>query len=499
MGEPVLDTIGEKGDRRPVLHTMALGEDLLVTVRFELLGDDVDEVKPGLESSTLRYKSARKVGPGEFEIRLHPGQAGKATGILRIAPLETSSKEVPPIKLEVNVEELRDQDDAGSRPRDVGDVGRFLGAAIVEIFKRRSHGVENVYKQAQEKDRPPATPLWQTLLKHAVTIAINAVSAGLGAKLAGAHVADSDNKPFATELMKVLFEQTMSTAATTAVDKIIESGDGSPSAGKSRSGPRRAMGVMFNDAQQKALSAEEREAKQRHLSTVENMVKRKEAERPGSGFRAALRLEAELGKAVEIAETMQYLQTFQRWCSVLAANALNTEVDDGLTTNLGGSVDVDKVAQMPEEKGPPDQVRPGLSRTPGVLNLVLTKKDLEADKGSHPLKVTSASISGLASQDFRSTIKEIPIKELQIPIVASYSKYAGSAMTLKGAQLSPEKLAFVIGRNEGNRYWASEVGESLSILLAGRMGQAGKIDPREAARHIIMNEIGDETVEPQGA
>lgn len=498
IGEPVLDSIGDKG-RRPVLHTMDLGEDLLVTVRFELLDDDVDEVRPRLESQALGYKSARRVGPGEFEIRLHPAQAGRATGILRVPPMETSSKDVPPIKLEVNVMELKDRDDAGSRPRDVGEVReRLLRPVIAGIFRRRHHAVNNVYDQEKEKDPPPATPLWKTLLKTAVTLAINSVTAGLGAKIAGALISGSDGKPFTTELVKVLFEQGMATGSLAALEAKIEGSDGGPSAATSKQAgvPRRSMGITFRDAQEKALSEEAIVAEQRHLSTIENKVKRLEAEEPGSGFREALRLEAVLEENSEVAEKTQYIQTFQRWCSVLAANTLNTGKYDGPEANLKKSVDVDRVVRMPGEGGFDSEAIPGLSKTPGVLNLTLREnKRVRVRTGAsemvtHPYKVESAAISGLGSQDFRSTIKAIPIRELQMPIVAAFSDTEES--------YTPD-TGFVIGRNEANQYWASELGGYLSVLTASRMGKAGKVDIKEAAEHIIMNEIGDETVEPRGA
>jgi hypothetical protein len=482
----VLDSIGPQGNRRPVLDTLELGEDLLVTVRFELLDDDA-EVRARLDSSTLSYKGARKVGPGELELRLHPVGPGPATGTLRVLPMETSSRDVRPIELEVTVEDLGNEDEAGDRPRDVSRMSEWLAPLVDTLFVRRRDGVENVYKQAQEKDPPPTAPLWKEILKTAVTIALNAVSAGLGAKIAGILISGSDGKPFTTELVKVLFEQTMATTALAAAETIIERSGPGATASK-QGGPRRSLGITFCDAQKAALAAESLVVRQRHLATVENRVRRLEAEKPGSGFREGLGLGTALKKSLELAEPTQYIETFQRWCAVLAANSLNTE-HDGPETNLGRSVDINKVVGMQP---------PGLSKTPGVLNLALAEDEQKTfSRGgisTHPVKIKSATLSGLGSQDFRSTIKDTPIRALQIPIVASFSwSLRWNRVPVLG---DPHSGGFVIGRNEANQYWASEDHGYLSVLAAIRMREDGKADPRKAAEHIIMEEIGRETVEP---
>ncbi|MEJ7598540.1 MAG: hypothetical protein WKG01_11580 [Kofleriaceae bacterium] len=223
--EPVLESISKDGNRRPVLDTLAFGEDLLVTVRFELLGDEADQLNSSIDSSSLVYQSFRKLGPGTFELRLKPTEAGVAIGTLRVAPYETPKSEAPTVKLELNVEKLKTVDSAGTRPRDVSDVKGWLSIPMVEIFTRRRDALDNVYDQESKKDAAPKTPLWKTLLETAVTIAINSVTAGLGATIAGSLIADSDTKPLATELVKVLFEQTMSTAAVSAAQQSLGRGD----------------------------------------------------------------------------------------------------------------------------------------------------------------------------------------------------------------------------------------------------------------------------------
>ncbi|MEJ7598544.1 MAG: hypothetical protein WKG01_11600 [Kofleriaceae bacterium] len=255
------------------------------------------------------------------------------------------------------------------------------------------------------------------------------------------------------------------------------------------------MGIMFRDAQKAALGVEATTSMQEALVTADTMVKRLETEKPGSGFREALKLDTQLKKKYETAETTQYVETFQRWCSVLASNTLNTGHDDGSTTNLEKSVDADKIVRTKDEAGDyKDKATPGLSNTPGVLNLRLVEKPnvtvyAKHGKEYHPLTIKSATISGLENQDFRSTINATPIKALRLPVVAAYTPGPHRG------DLNGEKSGFVIGRNEANQYWASEEGEALSKLMA--MRQPGGAEPMEAAAHILTNEIGQETVEPK--
>jgi hypothetical protein len=291
----------------------------------------------------------------------------------------------------------------------------------------------------------------------------------------------------------------MAKPAEAAIENAFDGGESEPGGeggGKHGKSPKRALGIMFRDAQWGALGQQAIDAKQRGLATTEQMINRMEAEKPGSGFREGLKIDAALKKNYQAAESTQYIETFQRWCTVLASNTLNTEDSDKnhKGTNLGKSVDVNKVVRMPDEVGYPKEVIPGLDKTPGVLNLTLERNSqvtVDAmNRQSHPLKVKSATISGLESEDFRSTIKDIPLSELKMPIVAKYSELKDSGGVIG------DNRGFVIGKNEVPEYWGSEQGDYLSGEVASRMGKAS-VDVKSAAKHILDQEIGKTTVDPK--
>jgi hypothetical protein len=202
----------------------------------------------------------------------------------------------------------------------------------------------------------------------------------------------------------------------------------------------------------------------------------------GGGYRFVSALTATVEKtAGKNVSYDQFHKTFQAWCSLLAQNAVGSDkavsadeqaepkasVEHG--TDLSKLVDANKI------------VRPapiyysdaeGLDKTPGVLRLEL---GLHIRGNLASLYVKSARLEGLNNDDFASDAGRVPLKDLDMPIVAQFN--------------DDEDSGFVVGRNEvqPRDYWGSTTGKD--ILTQRYKGSA-----KDAAKRILEDELGSRNV-----
>jgi hypothetical protein len=92
-----------------------------------------------------------------------------------------------------------------------------------------------------------------------------------------------------------------------------------------------------------------------------------------------------------------------------------------------------------------------------------------APKYAGLIDVKNARISGLDNDAFASTVTSSPIKDLDMPIIASLN--------------DNDHSGFVVGRNEVKAYWASSAG---SDTLTKRYNTS----PEDAARKLLDEELG---------
>jgi len=483
VSDVTLESISNVGNRRPVIDTLQSGEELIVMLMLDGADASVNKIRANLDAAkNLKFKSVQALGERRFEIRLTPGSVGKASGTILLMPLSTQAGDATPVSIAVNIKEVQSQDCRGSRPNDSADAVRWVGETVNVLYDRRIDAVDSLYSQSKESDPPAKSPLWKRLLIGAAEIALNAVTAGLAQKI----VAGIDDIiQSGEEVAKGLLEAGMSAAVEKAAKTVV----GDPKKIGPRegggTGPRVALGIKFRDLQRHALRLKKREVKQRGQTTVKNAVERQEKERKGSGFRWAMQVDANIKEETENVHNKQYVESFQSWATVMAQNQLN-DLDGGKTTNLGKITNARRQRVNRRLYGFDTNFLPNVKHIPGVLRLELIDvKNVTISLGSrefHPLTIGGAWLSGVDSQAFADTIKDIPVRDLRMPIVAYYTK-------------NRFKAGFVIGRNEANEYWTDEQGGAL-VQLAEVLARKA-LDATGAAKYIIEWAIGRQTVKPK--
>ena len=111
---------------------------------------------------------------------------------------------------------------------------------------------------------------------------------------------------------------------------------------------------------------------------------------------------------------------------------------------------------------------------------------MDSQYGKHTYRkfdIEDAQISGLKNQAMRDNLGIGALRDLQIPMIFSFSR-------------NSKDEGFMIGRNETGQVWADEQG---TLLKEGVSTRAKKsMSTLEAATYVIDKEVGWQHVKPKG-
>jgi hypothetical protein len=358
-----------------------------------------------------------------------------------------------------------------------GDVGSRQGAidfteldeayehasiAQNEVMNKRAIGIREVLDNLNETD-PPS--LADELMKSLIVAALGFASAGITAAIAGKIVGD------ATKLSAQALNNAIQTAlddglkdAATKVASRLASDEGS-----SKGAFFASQGDALESLRATALrtiATTKKHAKQ----DVQNATPDQQAERLSEKTRTARQFDAAASASAETARQIQYQASLSRWMNALSQGKLG---------QAGGGTDLDKSTEM----SPKDHyARQGAQ---GVIYVAF---------GQHPAtrpfavsgKRGTIKVAGMTSAA-RDRIKNTPIKDLNMAIVASGFIYDGFWDGLS-VSMGDNEISF--GKNENGRVWVTGHSDAMSGLKKA----ANKSTPADAARVILDEDIGKSTL-----
>ena len=127
--------------------------------------------------------------------------------------------------------------------------------------------------------------------------------------------------------------------------------------------------MAFRSLQSRTIDAQRRLARQSVKTSLATAAAQLEEEEPQRGYRMLVELQRTFAKERKEAYNKQYQQSFQRWCTVLAANDLNK---DQKATGSDMSGQVGKHVDLGEPYGM--QWESTEKKIPGVLLIQLDVK-----------------------------------------------------------------------------------------------------------------------------
>lgn len=346
--------------------------------------------KGGVGEATDRYEQhadavADAVTRGDSAEQLlsdGPAGGGGAPGVQQKKDKnEPTPPDVKPPAATTADEELKEAPKAGATAKrsegETAEMEKHLDMAQIKFGYTCMQQKVAVEELKQDKDASDPPPLWKSLLKGAVEIALagglgaigKMVEIGMTAKLANAaKLANTAT----TDAGKVAAKVMASSAQAFAKEAVGKSVDGSAEGSK-------ASKHAFWTSQKSALidTAKKQE---------EDFVEQKPAIRAAAdGSAQAKALALSLEQAYQEAKPIQRTKTLDEWCNVIASS------------DLGGSANAPNVRK-----------HLGDSSLTGVLGINIRVQE----PGSKPW-ITSAEIEGLNSQ-LRGELEQRPLKDLRI-------------------------------------------------------------------------------------
>jgi len=232
---------------------------------------------------------------------------------------------------------------------------------------------------------------------------------------------------------------------------------------------------------------------QRGITEIANASLEQEDHTPGAGVRAIDHVIAALRTATAQAGDAQYRASFMAWNSFLAQSSSALAGDDGDATTATGATDlgavVDAVSDFEFRKQHP--------KLPGVLQLELGQDA----KGK--LSIRSARLPGHASEVLRNAVRDVPLRELRMPIVAELEErppegalyYPGQVGgveklpdgTLVERNANTFRSGFTVGRSEDGTHYAKNHASPLYAEIEAAHG--------DVAAHVLDHELGAVTLD----
>lgn len=331
-----------------------------------------------------------------------------------------------------------------------------------EVMNKRANGIREVLDNLNETD-PPS--LADELMKSLILAALGFASGGITAAIAGKIVGD------ATKLSAQALNNAIQTAlddglkdAATKVASRLASDEGSSKASFFASQVDALESLRATSL--RTIATTKKHAKQ----DVQNAAPDQQAKQLSEQTRTARQFDAAASASAETARQIQYQASLSRWMNALSQGKLG---------QAEGGTDLDKSTEM----SPKDHyARQGAQ---GVIYVAF---------GQHPAtrpfavsgKRGTIKVAGMTSAA-RDRIKNTPIKDLNMAIVASGFIYDGFWDGLS-VSMGDNEIAF--GKNENGHVWVT----GHSDAMGGLKKAANKSTPADAARVILEEDIGKSTL-----
>jgi hypothetical protein len=329
------------------------------------------------------------------------------------------------------------------------------------LMERRAIGIREVLGNLQEADSPDlADELLKTLAIAALGLASGYVTAAVTGKLV------AESAVALTNAVQTALDDGLKDAVTKVAGKLAEvEGQSKPTFFASQEEGL----VSLKQASVDRLADEKLIAKEK----VKGAAKDQQATEMAKQISGAEQFRTAANATSEAARQIQYQQSLAKWMNAQSQSKLGqTQSGD---TYLGKAVDM----------SPADHYkRQGAA---GVIYVAFGQRP-----ASRPFTVSgkraTIRVAGMTSAA-RDRIKNTPIKDLGMPIVASGYIYDGFLDGLSIGALGDNEIAF--GRNEGGGYYAYGHSDALNGLKKA----ANKTNANEAAKVILEEDIGMATLE----
>lgn len=476
------DSISARG-KVPVIDRLQIGEELVLTVK--MIGAEnltASDLHAYIANGNLRVTSVVPLGHHIIEVHALPTAVGDSPADLYLTPYETTSLDVPPMKLALTIDQMNDKYDYGGdgfdspgRPRDTKDAGHHFANAMFRVFGQRKLAVNELLKKKDETDPPIERPLWQEIAIALAEAALNAVTAGLGVKFAhtAARVLGEIEKPALHEVTKVFAEESLNGALKIA---------GSVENDRHAEAPELGLTTYFHRVQNEDLERQQDAKVGKTRTSAEARADDLDQASPGDGMRLLMQLTAAMEDTADTAYDPQYMRSFEAWCSLLAQTSLSkTQGPSADSTDLSGLVDVEQLKQRAAGVG--IGFCPAAASISGVLRIVVRRlPGADVDTIGPMFAIESTQLPGFTNHETREHAGKVPLKDLRIPIVVAFSDSNHSGTD-----------AWVFSRDEAGNY---RVDPPDSALLTRAARAHGDGDVVGAARRILEVELGEERVKP---
>lgn len=474
------DSISARG-KVPVIDRLQIGEELVLTVK--MIGAEnltASDLHAYIANGNLRVTSVVPLGHHIIEVHALPTAVGDSPADLYLTPYETTSLDVPSLKLALTIEAMTDEYDYGGgvtekgRPHNTADAVRHFGDAITRVFSQRTLAVDDLLAQKDEKDPPIERPLWQEIALALAEAALAAVTAGLGVKFAHAvgRVIGAIEEPAWHEVAKVFAEETLNGAKSLAANSVP---------GREADAPTLGLTTYFHHVQHEQLGLHLDATKGKATTSADARASDLDRDQPGEGMRLLMQLAGAMEATADTAYDSQYMRSFEAWCSLLSRTSLPAvQSTAAASTDLSGLVDAEQTKAR--EAGVGVGFCPAAAPIPGVLRITVRRVSGADDTNGPMFAIESAQLPGLTNHLIREQAGKVALRDLRIPIVVAFSDSEHS-----GAN------AWVFSRDEAGNVL---VDPPDSALLAQAAKARGEADVAAAARHILEVELGDARVKP---
>jgi len=364
----------------------------------------------------------------------------------------------------------------------VGQKAGELREAYAALIERRIDGVDKLYDEVQKRDVPKPTSGMKQLLVSLTQVALNQVTGGLAGTITRG-IVDAKAHPILAGFARG--------ELTAILNQGMHGGFGGDRAASGNT-PALHADVAFKYVQTEALEQRKHDS-QRGITEIANASLEQEDHTPGAGVRAIDHMIDALRAATAQAGDAQYRASFMAWNSFLAQSSSALKGDDGDATTATGATDlstvVDAVSDFDFRKQHP--------KLPGVLQLELGQDA----KGK--LSITSARLAGHGNEVVRNALRDVPLKDLRMPVVAELEERPPEGSTMyPGQQAGVEKLpdgrlvertadtfraGFTVGRSEDGTHYARNHASPLYAELERTHG--------DVATHVLDHELGAVTLD----
>jgi len=517
MTKKELTSVMPNGKKRPVLDQTDLGEDLVATVTMDKIGADVDSASARVEDGSnlaVKTKSATKLDANTFEVTMKVSKPGKATGQLKVLPLDTPASDVKGLPIDVDVSEKGDDPNAPgqTRPADWKKATEFWKEKVNTMYQRRHDAVSNFFDQEKIEDPPEKPPMWKSLGKMLVKTVLTKVAAYLTAGIS--EYVGGIIEEIGAEKIKSVLDKGADGVVDAAINAIFDGGAKADTtswketakADLPKTDVTMDIPIAFRDASWQGLAAQKEKAVTFGHQNLEYQAEEMEKKKEGSGFRYVMAMNQALDQQKERAHSQQMLHQLQAWLTMMAGNSKKDGrmlKGDGKGTNLSSLVDKEKVTKHQvgtrmahDEGGDYDTGEPiyshvqGVDKIAGVMRVSLDENKRktttigDSKTEYHPFEISGTAVEGIKNKDLRNVLGTVPLRDLKIPMVISFSRNSQSE-------------GFIIGRNESGEMYADEQGDLLSVGVGHRLA-GGKVSAVAAAKQLIEKEIGHKHVQPKG-